>query len=632
MSNSYTNNLEMNKIITNESAETLEEFSDTDSSNEINTNEASLCFNDNKTPNKMIRSVIAIDAESDKESCCSCNVDEQGDDSETNKNQNTNNHSELTDLKQQFLCMNFLNKIIFDEPLNYNVMKSNKHNEMKFNDCANMKTKRIAYKCNICRDSCCLYTLEGVFEQHILYDNIHGRITISKAANHIINHRYFDRLKHIKQLGPLHFRFLHVNGSRYEHSVGTGYLARYTGLVLQSKHNTITEKEILCLEIAGLCHDLGHGAYSHSFDHMLRNIKFPHNTAHHEIRSQVLVEYLIKDIEPLYKLLGDSYISLVQYFIDPEKYVKNFNKPLPLYTIGLEQIVSNPLHKLDVDKMDYLLRDAQSLRFDLAMDGKIDVFGLINRSTLVVLDIDIENHIDVQNHINAQNQTDAQNHTALQNHLTEQEIFKQNYTEQNNNYEQSNTLSNVLSNVLSNTVSNTLSKKISVWAFHIRDKIIVYDLICKRFIFYNNYYLHPHVNALNCMLTDALTNVNKIYNFAECVALKNNQDVEKYIELTDKYFIEFILNSSDRRIKQAIDLFEKIINFKDKANWYQHMGDFVTHVDGLDETAYVELPWEIFTDKSTPTNLLPKIKYHQNGILVDQKSVTHVRRLYLKTV
>jgi HD superfamily phosphohydrolase len=401
-------------------------------------------------------------------------------------------------------------------------------------------------------------------ESFTQYDNIYGSITISNVAKSITTHPYFQRLKNIKQLGPLHFKFPYAVHSRYEHSIGVAYLARYTGILLKGKHQSITDKEILCLELAALCHDLGHGAYSHSFDHLLRDIGFKYKTAHHEVRSQILVRYMIENmikntdtILDEHKYLDESAIRLIQYFIDPETYNDIYpNESIPKFTAGLEQIVSNPIHKLDVDKMDYLLRDAQALRFDLTISGDLDIKGLLSRSQIV---------------------SDADNK--------------------------------------------------SIWMFHIRDQGTVYDLICRRFIFYNNYYLHPHVNALNCMLTDALKIVDRVYQFSNCAKLETVEDADAYVKLTDEYFLELILNSNDERILGAKDLIQRIVNKKD---WYKHLGDFVTNVVNLDETAYAELPWEIFTDKSTPTNLLPKIRYHQNGIAVDPEKITNTRRLYLK--
>lgn len=391
---------------------------------------------------------------------------------------------------------------------------------------------------------------------HRQYDNIYGEVIISNYAKTIANHPWFQRLKDIKQLGPLHFKFPHADHSRYHHSIGVAHLARITGMVLRGKNSNINDREILCLEIAGLCHDLGHGPYSHSFDHLLRDIGFKEDTAHHEIRSQVLVRKLIEDIPELG--ISDTEIKLIQYFIDTEKYKNLYNgEEPPKYTAGLEQIVSNPVHKLDVDKMDYLLRDAQALRFNLTLDGKLDVRGLLKRSQLV-------------------------------------DDKKENKT---------------------------------FWMFHIRDQGIVYDLICRRFIFYNNYYLHPDVNAINCMLTDALVITNRVVQYSDCVKLETKEQIEKYVTLTDTYFLEMLMNSTDDRLVSARDLVNRIVTGKD---WYKHLGDFVTNIENLDETSYAELPWEIFTDKSTPTNLLPKVRYHQNGQPINPSDVKNTRRLYIK--
>lgn len=60
------------------------------------------------------------------------------------------------------------------------------------------------------------------------------------------------------------------------------------------------------------------------------------------------------------------------------------------------------------------------------------------------------------------------------------------------------------------------------------------------------------------------------------------------------------------------------------------MGDFITNVQNLDDSSFLDFPWEIFTDKSTPTNLLPKVKYHQNGVPVNIADIKYVRRIYMK--
>lgn len=387
------------------------------------------------------------------------------------------------------------------------------------------------------------------------YDNIYGYITISSIAKMFTGHRYFQRLKNIKQLGPLHFKFPHANHSRFEHSIGVAYLARTTGTVLRSKHAVITDREVLCLELAGLCHDLGHGAYSHSFDHFLRDIGFTGVQSHHEVRSQILFRIMAEQCNltaPERMRLTLEDIKLTQYFIDTNSYFKLYpNEQKPSFTAGLEQIVSNPIHKLDVDKMDYLMRDAQALRFNMILDGSLDVRGLLKRSQLVD----------------------------------------------------------------------------GIWMFHIRDQGIVYDLICRRFIFYNNYYLHPEVNAVNCMLTDALKIADRVMSFSKCVLLADGIDADNFVKLTDEYFLELILNSVDESMNAAKDLIERVVHGK---KWYKHLGDFVTNIDNLDETSYAELPWEIFTDKSTPTTLLPKVRYHQNGQPIEPLAVKNTRRLYLK--
>lgn len=433
---------------------------------------------------------------------------------------------------------------------------------------------------------------------HMQYDSVHGLIKISEQAKRITEHYVFNRLRDIKQLGPLHYKFGYGNHSRYEHSIGVGYLSRYAGQALQKKHSEITDREILCLELAGMCHDIGHGAYSHTFDNLLEEIKCEHPCQHHEIRSQVLFQFMIDD---LHKSQTDGVIDLteeevllVQYFIDPEKFLaidlqkyrikptfhldgiqckniknckeihliythlsyeskeirNNYQITIPKFYRGLEQVVSNYHHKLDVDKIDYLLRDSRELRFEDKLLQGLDIFGFLDRAMIID----------------------------------------------------------------------------DIWMFNIRDQLIVYNLICCRFLFYTSFYLHPDVNAINCMLTDAMRVLNTVTSFAKNALLENANQIHSFCTYTDNKIIEYILNTHDERISHAKLLIENIMNKK----WYKHMGDFITSIEELDDTTYTELRWKVFTDKSTPTNLLPKVRYHQNGIPVNTNKITELKRLYMK--
>nr|XP_060480201.1 deoxynucleoside triphosphate triphosphohydrolase SAMHD1 [Panthera onca] len=102
----------------------------------------------------------------------------------------------------------------------------------------------------------------------VINDPIHGHIELHPLLIRIIDTPQFQRLRYIKQLGGSYYIFPGASHNRFEHSLGVGYLAGCLVRALREKQPElqISERDVLCVQIAGLCHDLGHGPFSHMFD------------------------------------------------------------------------------------------------------------------------------------------------------------------------------------------------------------------------------------------------------------------------------------------------------------------------------------------------------------------------------
>jgi len=178
-------------------------------------------------------------------------------------------------------------------------------------------------------------------------DPIYGTIVLSTHSQRIINTAIFQRLKGIGQVGAAQFVFKNATHTRFEHSLGVAYLARIVGKYLSKKYTelNIGKKQLLWLELAALMHDCAHGPFSHLFD---KHMEDHHHFLSHEQRSQLFAVYLMGSFYEL------SDIEWVVWLLDPNPELV----PDPKY-IFLGDIVANKLHGIDIDKLDYLVRDAK---------------------------------------------------------------------------------------------------------------------------------------------------------------------------------------------------------------------------------------------------------------------------------
>lgn len=108
-------------------------------------------------------------------------------------------------------------------------------------------------------------------------DSIHGQITMEPLCLRIIDTPEYQRLHYLKQLGTCDFVFRGATHTRFEHSLGVGHLAERLLRVIKTNQPElhITDMDILCVKVAGICHDLGHGPFSHVFDGVFIKRMYP---------------------------------------------------------------------------------------------------------------------------------------------------------------------------------------------------------------------------------------------------------------------------------------------------------------------------------------------------------------------
>ena len=163
-------------------------------------------------------------------------------------------------------------------------------------------------------------------KKKFIRDSVYGDISLNKFEERIMDMPQFQRLRRIKQLGLISLIYPGATHTRFEHSVGTMNLGSKLSAELG-----LPDDDIELIRASALLHDIGHGPFSHVSEGVL-------SVPHEELTKYVVTKTSMCD------LLEEKFdVNEIVDIVNGKGY--------------LGPIVSG---ELDVDRMDYLLRDSHN--------------------------------------------------------------------------------------------------------------------------------------------------------------------------------------------------------------------------------------------------------------------------------
>src|SRR6267142_1413989 len=177
--------------------------------------------------------------------------------------------------------------------------------------------------------------------ERIYRDPVHNIIRLRTDTDEgelmmrLIDASEFQRLRRIKQLGLGLYTYQGAEHSRFTHSLGAFHLMTRVLDRLSERHS-IAQNDRVAARAAALLHDVGHGSFSHVMEKVL-SFHHEHWTVQVILSDQTEIGALLRSHSPE---LPGKVASIIEGKFQPS---------------ALAQLVSS---QLDVDRMDYLLRDS----------------------------------------------------------------------------------------------------------------------------------------------------------------------------------------------------------------------------------------------------------------------------------
>lgn len=155
-------------------------------------------------------------------------------------------------------------------------------------------------------------------------DPLHGTVQMSDLEERLLDTPQMQRLRGIRQLAMAYLVYPGANHTRFEHSIGTLFLADKI-----CRELGVSENKAEKVRAAALLHDAGHVAFSHEAEAVLQ----PHLGSHEEIGE---------------RMMAGALADILREQFSPKEIARLAHTPLG------EIITSD----IGADRMDYLLRDS----------------------------------------------------------------------------------------------------------------------------------------------------------------------------------------------------------------------------------------------------------------------------------
>lgn len=210
-----------------------------------------------------------------------------------------------------------------------------------------------------------------------LQDALYGTLELEPVIQRLMDTPQFQRLHGLKQLGTSDNVYRSCTHTRFEHSVGVAHLAQRfaEGLRRRQPELGITAADVMCVKVAGLLHDLGHGPFSHMWDDAFVK-RVGVEGWKHETGSVNMMRYMLKGgdggpsraidltaYDP--PLDGKDMVFIEEMILGTREQDRKGRGPEKEF---LYDIVNNTRSGLDVDKLDYFQRDARNSVGDRPID------------------------------------------------------------------------------------------------------------------------------------------------------------------------------------------------------------------------------------------------------------------------